>query len=502
MRYPHKDLREFIEDLRDEGELIDVNTEVDWRLEIGAIIRRLNETGGPAPLFNKIKDYPEGYRVLGSPHGYAKPYMHARMALALGLSKDTPFEKLLETIIERLGNRIKPVNVESGECKENIMLGEEADVTKFPVPIIHGGDGGRYISTWASVVTKDPDTDWVNWGMYRQAVPLKGYTINYEETTKDLPPGRILLTLLVPTGQGGMHLAKYEEKGIPMPCVTFMGGPPFAVLSSAMPLPPGVSEVEVAGAMQEKPIELVKCETQDLEVPATSEIVIEGEIPPKDRKIEGPFGEYTGYRGMPPGPRPWVKVNCVTHRDDPILPVTCMGKPVDEWCMVGSTFGSAIMTHYLRQQGFPVRIAYYPPAGVGNHLTIVSTKVPFYGYTKVLASAVWSHRFGMVGADYLIIVDEDIDPTDLNEVMWAVSTRCYPSRGIHVESGRFSYNLWPAMPPADRPIGRGSKVLIDATWPKDWPEEWIPPVMSFEKAYPESIKKKVMERWKEYGFEE
>jgi 4-hydroxy-3-polyprenylbenzoate decarboxylase len=470
-------------------------------LEVGAIIRRLNERGGPAPLFLKIKDYPEGYKILGSPHGHAKPYLYARASIALGLPRDTSTETLVNDIMERLNRRVKPITVGEGPCKENIHVGDEADVTEFPAPIVHGGDGGRYISTWCATVTKDLDSDWVNWGMYRQAIPWKGYTLNYEETTKDLPPGRILLSLIVPTGHGGMMLAKYRAKGMAMPCATFMGGPPVAAIAAAAPLPAGVSEAEVAGGLGGKPIELIKCETQDLEVPATSEIVIEGEIP-KDEKVEGPFGEYTGHRGMPPGPRPWMKVTAVTHREEPILPVSCMGKPIDEWCIMGSLFGSALLTDFLKKQGFPIRLAYYPPPGVGNHLLVVSTKVPYYGYTQALASAIWGHRFGMLGANVLIVVDEDVDPTNLNEVLWAVSTRCMPSRGIHVEERAFTYYLWPAMSPLDRPKGMGSKVLIDATWPKDWPPEWIPPTMSFDKAYPEHIRKKVLENWRAYGFKD
>ena len=168
-----KDLRDFIRVLESHGELQRVREEVDWNLEMGAIIRHCYDIGAPAALFEKVKDHPKGFRALGASLGPSQQPGHslyARIALAFGLEPDATPQAIMKYYLAHKDKPIKPVTVKTGTCKENILLGKDVDLTKFPAPLIHGGDGGRYIGTWHTVVTKDPDSSWVNWGMYRLMV--------------------------------------------------------------------------------------------------------------------------------------------------------------------------------------------------------------------------------------------------------------------------------------------------------------------------------------------
>ena len=269
------DLREYIDKLEETGDVVYVNQEVDWNLEAGAIMRRSNETLAPAPFFQDIKGYPQGYRLLGAPMATFR-----RFAIAMGMEPDTPYQDFLVEFEKRMKNPIKPVLVSDGPCKENKLFGEDIDVLKFPVPLIHEGDGGRYIGTWHISATKDPDSEWVNWGMYRLMVH-----------DKDTLGG-----LMVPTQHIGMILNKYEAKNKPMEIAIAIGTEPVTAIIGTCGVPTAINEMDVIGGFRGAPLEVVKCETVDLVAPATSEIVIEGEVLPNQRMEEGPFGEYTGYQ--------------------------------------------------------------------------------------------------------------------------------------------------------------------------------------------------------------
>jgi 4-hydroxy-3-polyprenylbenzoate decarboxylase len=317
------DLRAYIDALESEKEVVRIKKEVDWNLELGAIIRRSYDLNAPAPLFENIKGYPKGYSVLGAPIGLSnKPGRSlARLAMSLGFS---------------------------GPCKENIFTGDQVNLLSLPVPFIHEGDGGRYIGTWHLIATKDPDTQWVNWGMYRLMV--------IDERTMGC--------LLRPDQHIGFHYyQKYEARGEPMEFAVAIGTEPVSSLVGALRVPTGVNEVEVAGGIRGEPVELVKCETVDLYVPATSEIVIEGVVPPHERRDEGPFGEYTGYLARESSPKPVFQVTALTYRDNPIQVHSCMGVPVDDSAVVTTVVRAADILDDLCQKGFPVKSVYLPPEG-------------------------------------------------------------------------------------------------------------------------------------------
>lgn len=478
-------LREYIAALESIGEVQRIEREVDTDLEVGAIMRRVYDLQAPAPFYQNIKGFPRGYRIFAAPLGFTnrRKSRHARLAAALGMEPDLPVVDLMEEYIRRLKNPLKPVIVSSGPCKEHIHIGDEVDLTEFPAPVLHGGDGGPYLGTWHSVITKDPDSDWVNWGMYRLMV-------------HDRNSMGILLTPVQDIGT--IYYPRYEARNHAMEVAIAIGTAPACALVSAMAFDPGTSEADVAGGILGEPVELVKCETVDLAVPATSEIVIEGEIRPNERRDEGPFGEYTGYRGGERAPRPVIHVKAVTHRKDPILTCSAPGVPIEEDHAL-RPLAAAQLLDELRSKGLPVRMVYIPPE-VGNHFFVVSTKVLYPGYAKYVANAVWSSSNGR-RAFFLIVVDEDVDITNIGEVMWALGSRCHPERGILTVPRTWGHGLLPFTSKEEKRQNLAAQVLFDCTWPKEWPKEDIPVKASFDVMWPKEIQQKVLANWNNYGFQ-
>jgi 4-hydroxy-3-polyprenylbenzoate decarboxylase len=482
---PFLDLREYIAALEEEGELVRIRKEVDWNLEIGAIIRRSYDLKAPAPFFENIKGYPRGSRILGAPIGLSqRPGRSlARLAISMGLSPEASLHEIIEGYIARKKKPLRPAIVDSGPCKENIYLGNQVNLLNLPIPFFHQGDGGRYIGTWHIVATKDPDTNWVNWGMYRLMV--------IDERTMGC--------LLRPDQHIGAHYyQKYESRGKPMEFAVAIGTEPVSTLVGALRVPAGVDEADIAGGIRGEAVKLVKCETVDLCVPATSEIVIEGVVPPHERQAEGPFGEYTGYLARESVPKPVFRVSALTHRNDPIQVHSCMGVPVDDSAVVTTVIRAADILDDLRQKGLPVKMVYLPPEGV-SHLAVISTKVPFANFAKHLAFSVWGSTSGRT-TWYIIVVDEDIDPTNMNEVLWALTTRCHPQRGIFSTGSSWSIPLLPFLSAYEKMHYLGSQVLFDCTWPKDWAPEEIPQKASFDQVWPADIQKRVLDHWEDYGY--
>jgi 4-hydroxy-3-polyprenylbenzoate decarboxylase len=441
-------------------------------------MRRANETGAPAQLFEKLEGYPRGYRLLG---GCLSTF--ARLAIAMGLPADTGFRSLVDEFARRVSSPIKPVLVGSGPCKENIMLGDEVDLFKFPVPILHPQDGGRFLGTLNVGVCKDPDSAWVNWGTYRAMVHDRKTTGIY----------------LSPLNHGGVLLRKHSERNLPMDYAIFMGSAPVTYLVAASGIPYGVSEVDVVGGFRGEPVPLVKCETSDLMVPADAEIVIEGVIQPGERRAEGPFGEYPGYVVSGVVERPVLKVHAVTHRNDPILTATCLGVPTDEGHILWGVACAAEFKIGLERQGVPFKDLYIPPES-GMHTLIVSTRPPHHGVPFLIASTIWNDRNGRYYPK-VIVVDEDVDPSNLAQVFHAFSTKCHPITGITRIDGVLNCPLTPYLPPDTRDVGiGGGYALFDCTYPVKWKEEDKPKLISFASAYPKEMQSHVLQSWRRYGF--
>ena len=297
-----QDLRDWIAKLEQEGELKRITALVDWDKEIGAITRKSFDIKGPSLLFENIKDYQQGrcQRLFTGGLG-----SYSRVAFMLGLPKDASMKEMINLTRERFASPIKPIEISGGPVKENIVKGEDINILDFPIPWWHRWDGGRYCDTTCAVVTRDPDTRIINLGTYR------GMAVAKNKIAK----------LMAATAHWGVHYAKYKKLGEPMPVAIVYGWDPAMNFVACTSIPPHISEYEAMGAIRQEPVELVKCETSDLLVPAFAEIVVEGRISldPADFMMEGPFGEYPGYYGGIKSPKPTVEITCITHRNDPIF---------------------------------------------------------------------------------------------------------------------------------------------------------------------------------------
>ncbi|MFH1489506.1 MAG: UbiD family decarboxylase [Pseudomonadota bacterium] len=483
----YKDLREYIARLEQEGEVQRIEEEVDWNLELAAIVRRSHELRAPAPFFQKVKGYPPGYRVFGAPLGPSgNPGRYwARFALALGLRPDLSTAELIEEYVKLNKRRpVKPVVVTDAPCQEVVRTGSEADLLELPVPLFHQNDGGRYIGTWHTVISKDQDTGWVNWGVYRMMVhDSRTLGIFFQH-----PSQHMLL-----------QYRKCEARGEPLPFAVAIGTEPVTTMLAGMRYPRHINEAEFFGAFREEPLELVKCKTVDLEVPATAEIVIEGELLPHERRSEGPFGEYTGYAVAEVAPRPVGRVKAITFRHDPILSVVCIGVPMHCVSVMGAIARSARILDDLRSRGVPVRMVYSIPESAGQ-IIAVSTKAPFANYARHLATVMWG---GIGRCPYLVVVNDDIDVTDIGQVLWAIATRCNPAKGIFTMPDLPGFSMSPFLSRKERELGLGgASTLFDCLWPSTWAEEDIPAVTSFETMAPPELLEKVVKSWARYGYKE
>jgi len=488
------DLRQWMQVLEKEGELRRITAQVDWDREIGAVARRVLEKKGPALLFENIKGYERGWctKLLTGGLGDRR-----RLALALGFPKDAPNRELVQHVMKKNKETIPPVIVRTGPVKEHILRGAEIDQTAFPVPKWNYREGGRYIHTFSGIVTRDPDTRVMNVGIYRGMIGQK-----------DTSP-----MLLIKGGQHwGQHFVKYAAHKEPMPVACVLGWDPIMPFLAGSPIPTGVCEWDVAGGYRGEPAELVKCETVDLEVPATAEIVLEGYISddPATYELEGPFGEFTGYVSDIPTPRPTMKVTCITHRSDPIfrgcLEGTLPGS-YSENSVMSSVQRAGIAWNILTQAGIPgVREVFVPPITNGVNVIVQITK-HYQGQPKQIASALWGNSAAQYRYKHVTVVESDIDPSSYEQVDWAFAHRVNAGEGgIVIFPGSFGSPIDPSTPMEDRDVaqlgtGLWNRVLIDATrnwkFPKraEWDGERFPPTV---RPAPED-EQRVRDRWSEYG---
>lgn len=468
-----KDNRYFIEALEKTGDLKRIKDEVDWDLEAGALSRLINETLSPTALLEKVKDYPE-HRLLVSPLTTRR-----RLAIALGLEPESPIEKMQAIYEERIAHPLKPIMVKDAPCRENIKRGKEVNLFDFPAPMVHGGDGGRYIGTWHLVITRDPDSDWVNWGMYRTMVYNKK-----------------LMSISLHRGNDGGKIMynKYWARKKAMPVALAIGADPLCSLIAATLFTMGKSEVEFAGALHGNPVELVRAETVDLPVPAFAEIILEGEVPPGAMLPSGPFGEHLGYR-TEARPMPLCLVKAITFRHNPILTMSCPGIPHSEGD-VGPGLAAALEAkNLLKANGSPVSQVYFPPEGA--MFTAVVSLRRGHGIANAASQVrnVLCAR-GRGRPDKFIVVDDDVNIFNLGEVFHALATKCHPLRGIKTSDREIASGLTPYLSVEERDSGSGSTALFDCTWPANWPvTDDVPPRVSFKDDYPEEVQKEVLKKW-------
>jgi len=489
-----EDLRTWLDKFERAGELRRIKAEVNWDREIGTIARRSFTTKGPALLFENI----QGYQ--GTPCTRVATALlnkRARLAMVLGFGPDATVRELVQYVRQKNREAIPPRVVKTGPVKERIVRGDDVDLYQFPVPKWHFRDGGRYILTFAGVVTRDPETGVMNVGVYRGMIGRRN----------------TIPMLIVASQHGGQTFTKYRQMNKPMPVAAVMGYDPIMDFIAGSPVPAGTCEYDVMGAYRNEPITLVQCETNDLLVPAGAEIVIEGTVDPdpKTFELEGSFGEYTGHTGDVPTPRPVIKVECITFRNDPILRGTQEGTlpgSYNENSMMSSIQRAAIAWNILQQQGVPgVSNVHVHPVTNGTNVCVAINK-QYQGHAKHVAAALWGSGAAQWRYKHVIVVDDDIDISDYEQIDWAIAYRVNAGKDdIVIFPGSFGSTIDPSTPLEERDVaklgsGIWNRVLVDATrtWMYDPRPEWggrFPPTVM---PAPED-QALVDRRWKEYGWD-
>jgi UbiD family decarboxylase len=488
------DMRQWMGLLDKEGELRRIGAEVHWDRELGAVARRVLERRGPALLFENITGYATGRCTRLFTGGLGE---RRRLALALGFPRDVGNAELVQYVMAKNREAIPPRVVKTGPVKEVIVTGEGIDQNDFPVPRWHHLEGGRYIHTFSGIVTRDPDTRVMNVGIYRGMIGKP-----------DTCP-----MLLIKGGQHwGHHFQKYADRGEPMPVACVVGWDPIMPFLAGSPIPAGVCEWDVMGAYRGEPAELVRCETVDLEVPATAEIVIEGVIhdDPSTWELEGPFGEYTGHVSDVPTLRPTMKVTCITHRREPILRGCLEGTlpgSYSENSVMSAVQRAGIAWNILKGAGIPgITDVYVHPITNGVNI-VVQVRKAYQGQPKQIAAALWGNSAAQYRYKHVFVVDDDIDPSSYEQIDWALAHRMNAGEeGLVVFPGIFGSPIDPSTPMADRDVSRlgtglWNRVLIDATrsWKferrPEWGNERFPPTVR-PAADDEA---RVRRRWAEYG---
>jgi UbiD family decarboxylase len=470
------DLREWLAEVEKLGELTHVRG-ADWNLELGAISElNVKKDVPPALLFDEIKGYAKGFRVLTC--STSSP---ARLSTILRLTLQRTHHGLVETLRgkpaqwQAAAERFPATLVRSGPALEHVD--REVDVLKFPAPLWHELDGGRYIGTGCSVVTRDLDSDWVNVGTYRVQV------IDRNHVALDMVPGK----------HGRIHYEKHKAAGKRFPVAIVCGADPLGYLISGIEVPFGMCEYNYIGAILNAPVAVLNGELTGLPFPAASEIVLEGFVEPRDERTEGPFGEFHGYYPGKEGIAPVVTVERVYHRSAPILMGSPPAKPPNDYSYSKAVMRSALLHDAIVAAGVPdVRAVWAHEIGGARMFNVVSIKQRYAGHARQAGHILSQCGVGAYMSRYSVVVDEDIDPANLQEVMWAVATRTDPAVDIDIiERGMGSKND-PMFVAYRYDAPYSSKAVIDACRPWDHLDDF-PAVAEASK----ELQQKIRAKWKD-----
>jgi 4-hydroxy-3-polyprenylbenzoate decarboxylase len=487
------DLRVFLQTLRQRNDLVDVSLPVDADLEVAAITRRVYEKRLAAPLFSHIKSALPGSRILGAPAGMLadKEKEYARLALHFGLPENTRPKALIKTILDAMQrDPIAPRECDSAPCKENRWLGDEIDLTRLPVPLLHEKDGGRYIGTYCFHVVQSPDGSWDSWSIGRMMLVDKN---------KMTGP-------TIPTQHIGMIREMWTALGKPTPWAFVLGGPPAAVAVAGMPLPAFVSEPGYVGALLGKPVDVVKSELSHLRVPANAEIIIEGEISIDETAAEGPMGEYHGYQHNKGKVQPLFHVKAVTFRQQPILPICVAGLPPEENHTIWGTMISAQVLSDLQRAGLPVDMAWcsYEAATCWTVISVDPQRLAALNTTAREFADRVAEVYYRTHAGYLvpklIITGNDIDITRIDEVVWVLATRAHPQTDFIAYPDIPGFPMVPYLNKDDLAKGAGGNMVINCLLPEQFNGAMRATTASFAHSYPQAIKDKVVANWQQYGY--
>lgn len=482
----YKDLRDFIAQLEQRGELKRIRTEVDPNLEMTEICDRTLRAGGPALLFENPKGY--SIPVLGNLFGTEQ-----RVALGMGRNSVSELRELGELLaflkepeppkglrdamdklpLVKQVLAMNPKELSSAPCQEVVIERDKVDLRSLPIQTCWPGDAGPLV-TWPLVVTRGPNKTRQNLGIYRQQLVGRN---------------RLIMRWLSHRG-GALDYLEWQQQhpGEPFPVAVALGADPGTILGAVTPVPDTLSEYGFAGLLRGSRTEVVKCLTHDLQVPASAEFVLEGYIYPDDMEDEGPFGDHTGYYNEVER-FPVFTVERITHRRDPIYHSTYTGRPPDEPAVLGVAMNE-LFVPILRKQ-FPEIVDFYlPPEGCSYRMAVVTMKKQYPGHAKRVMFGVWSFLRQFMYTKFVIVCDDDVNARDWKDVIWAMTTRMDPGRDTTIIDNTPIDYLDFASPVA----GLGSKMGLDATnkWPGETTREWGTPItMSAE------VKQRVDAMWDE-----
>ncbi len=488
---PYANLREFIALLEKNGELVRIRTEVDAVLEISEITDRVSKGKGAANkalFFERVKN--SAFPVITNAFGSMR-----RMELALEVGSLDEIGKRIRDIVDPVNlfpgpgaglmDKIQmlpklaelssffPKTVKKAPCQEVVLTGDQVDLEKLPVLQCWPADGGRFI-TLPMVCTVDPVTKITNVGMYRMHVYDGRTTGMHWHRHKD----------------GARHYQHYEAAGKRMEVAVAIGGDPSIIYASTAPLPPVIGEFLFAGFLRNAPLEVVQCKTIDVRVPAEAEFILEGYVEPGERRREGPFGDHTGYYSEPDD-YPVFHITAITRRKDAIYPATLVGRPPQEDAYLGKAT-ERIFLPLLQMVAPDILDMDMPVEGVFHNNVIVKIRKRFPGHGKKVIHTLWGTGMLML-SKFVVVCDEDVNIHDYSEVTWKVMNHVDPQRDVVITDGPLDI-LDHSCPQ----IGFGGKMGIDATrkgpgegFTRPWPDEIeMDPL----------VRKRVDERWKEYGF--
>ena len=446
------DLRTWLTAVDKLGQLMSVN-DAHWDLELSTLSEIINERTKtrPAIIFDRIKDYPQGYRVAANLVSSVD-----RLALTVGMKPGLSSMDFVQAWRQRI-KKISPMTaetVDTGPLFENIKKGKDIDVLRFPVPRWHELDGGRYIGTDDLVITQDPDEGWVNVGTYR--IMVHG-------------PDRLALHMS-PGKHGRIHKDKYHAQGKALPVAVSFGHHPINFLVASTDVPNRVNEYDYAGGILGEPLRVVQGPLTGLPIPADAEIAIEGEVAMDDVLPEGPFGEWTGYYASNQPAVPVIQIKALYFRNDPILCGFPLLKPSSGDSLHFALMRSALLWNALDETGVPdVKAVWCHPAG-GRFMTVLSIKQRYPGHARQAAIIASQCRPGAYLGRYVVVVDDDIDISNSEEVIWAISSRSDPVESIEILRRAWSGPLDPRIPRDE--VGHSSRAVIDATRPYEWRDKF------------------------------
>lgn len=480
----YKDLRDFIELLEKKGQLKRIKQEIDTYLEMTEIADRTLRAKGPALLFENPKGYsiPVLANLFGTPE---------RVALGMGqedVSELREVGKLLAFLKEpeppkgikdalsqlpvfKQVLNMPPKEVKKAPCQQVILEGDEVDLTKLPIQHCWPGDAAPLI-TWGLTVTKGPYKKRQNLGIYRQQL---------------LGKNKIIMRWLSHRG-GALDYQEWckEHPGEPYPVSIALGADPATILGAVTPVPDTLSEYAFAGLLRGSKTEVVKSVSNDLQVPASAEFVLEGYIEQGEMAPEGPYGDHTGYYNEVDD-FPVMTVTHITHRKDPIYHSTYTGRPPDEPAILGVALNEVFVP--ILQKQFPEIVDFYlPPEGCSYRMAVVTMKKQYPGHAKRVMMGVWSFLRQFMYTKFVIVCDDDVNARDWNDVIWAITTRMDPARDTTmIENTPIDYLDF-----ASPVSGLGSKMGLDATnkWPGETDREWGEPIVMDDK-----VKQRVDEIW-------